>query len=142
MDTHSREITLLIGNCSSGKNSLVEDTISIYHKYCVWIESVTRVTIQHHETCLVIANGDPLDGYFYSHLIIVIDIFSDIPFNLQPLIVNKEFSKMYNLSIFLEGSILVKKKPALSATDIRFFTLTPEVAYGDVILQFSRRHVL
>ena len=58
-------------------------------------------------------------------------------FNLQRLIVNVELLKIYYFGILTAVSIQSLKKPALSTTDSRLFTLLSEEAYIDVILKFS-----
>ena len=63
--------------------------------------SVTVRTISPDKRCGKVIQSD---GFFYLHLILMIDTFSCIPFYSQPLIVNEELFKMHNFSVS-EGSI-------------------------------------
>ena len=53
--------------------------IRIFNGHEVLIEnSITRVTVQHHEACRVMPNGYPSDGIFNLHLTAIMDSFSCI----------------------------------------------------------------
>ena len=60
------------------------NTIRIFNVCEVLIEnSVTRVTIRHHEACRVMPNSYPSDGIFNSHRRTIMDSFSCILFLRQ-----------------------------------------------------------
>ena len=61
--------------------------------------SVTRVTVRHHEACRVMPNSYPSDGIFNSHLTTIMDSFSCIHF-LRKLYLN--FYMRYYINITLK----------------------------------------